>query len=180
MLNNAREAILLVAQYLFRSIDNLNSHQLLHIKNSLIEQKKWVEAYSDLRADYLLSSGTSPIVVTTTPFIYKVLKQYDNFEFIVPQEGTFIVIDNFVIPQSSKKAEYVYQLINYLYQPEIIKHHFEKYTFFPATKNLMAMLKDNSKVTSIYEAHRHQHADFFRNVVSEKEINDIWISLKAI
>ncbi len=182
MLNNAREAILLTGQYLFNSIDHLNENKLLAIKNMLLKQKKWVEAYSDLRADYLLSSGTCPIVVSTTPFMHKVLKNNDNFEFIVPQEGTFMIIDNFVIPKTSCKIEYTYQLINYLYKPEIIKHHFEKYTFFPATKNLIELLSDNPKVISIYNAHiySNHHFDFFRNVLSEEKINQIWITLKGV
>ena len=46
-----------------------------------------------------------------------------------------MVTDNWVIPQASSKQDLVYEFLNFLYQPEIIEHHFNVFTFIPATND---------------------------------------------
>ena len=181
MLDTPREALLLTAYYLFNSIDGLNEEKKSAIKNLLIEQKKWVEAYTEFRADYLLLSKASPIVVITTPFIVRLMKVNPTVDFIVPKEGSFMITDNWVIPKASTKTDLVYEFLNLLYQPEVITFHFNTFTFFPATVDLAILLQKNFKNPSIYNAHFNESIplDFFRNVISKDVINDIWISLKA-
>ena len=73
MLDNPREAILLTALSLNGSIDDFNECLVEKIKNLLIDQKKWVEAYTEFRADYLLLSTTCPVVVSTTPTMFRLM-----------------------------------------------------------------------------------------------------------
>lgn len=179
MINNAREAILITALYLFGSIEHLDTKALDEIQQTLLAQKKLVEAYTDLRADYLLSSGTCPLVVTTSPFMHKVLLNNSNLDFVVPSKS-FMIIDSFAIPRLSTKQAIIYKFLNYLYQPEIIKHHFYKYTYFPATNDLVPLLKESNAHESIIKAHQSlQSLDFFRNILSEHSINTIWLAVKA-
>lgn len=181
MLDTPRETILLTAQYLFGSIDHLDATKRNAIKALLIEQKKWVEAYTEFRADYLLLSKASPIIVITTPFVWRLMKVNPHVQFLVPQQGTFMVTDNWVIPKASKKPELVYELLNFLYEPETISFHFDTYTFFPATIDLSFLLQSKNVNASVYNAHFDESykMDFFRNVISKAALNDIWISLKA-
>lgn len=181
MLDTPREAILLTSQYLFKTIDNLTDEKKEAIKKLLIQQKNWVEAYTEFRADYLLISKASPVVVITTPFVSRLMAVQPTVEFIVPQQGSFMVTDNWVITKASKKPELVYELLNFLYKPEIISFHFDTFTFFPATVDLDALLQKGGFSNSIYRAHfdKSYIIDFFRNVISKAAINDIWISLKA-
>ncbi len=181
MLDTPREALLLTAQYLFQSIDTLNQEKKDAIKQLLIKQKTWVEAYTEFRADYLLISKASPVAVITTPFVSRLMAVQPSIEFIIPKQGSFMVTDNWVIPKASKKPELVYELLNFLYQPEIISFHFDSFTFFPATIDLATLLQKGTLSPSIYKAHfdKSYTLDFFRNVISKASINDIWISLKA-
>lgn len=178
MLDNPREAILLTAFALFGSIENLQSQQLEAVKNLLIEQKKWVEAYTEFRADYLLLSETCPVVVSTTPTMFRLMGVQKNIEFLVPQEGTFMVTDNWAIPQASSKQDLVYQFLNFLYQPEIIAYHFNVFTFIPATIDLESLLVDYPSIYSAYSNRDHK-LYYFKNVLTKVTINDIWIALKA-
>ncbi len=181
MLDTPREAILLTAQYLFKSIDTLTEEKKEAIKALLIKQKTWVEAYTEFRADYLLISKACPVVVITTPFVSRLMAVKPSVEFIIPKQGSFMVTDNWVIPKASKKPELVYELLNFLYQPETISFHFDSFTFFPATLDLVSLLQQGQFSSSIYKAHFDESfsLDFFRNVISKAAINDIWISLKA-
>lgn len=181
MLNTPREAILLASYYLFKSIDALSPEKCAQIKSLLLEQKKWVEAYAEFRADYLLISKACPVVVMTTPFVFRLMSVSSRVEFIVPHEGSFMITDNWVIPKASSKPDLVYQLINFLYEPAIIAHHFDTFTFFPATVDLGHLIQERGLGASVYNVHFDTSLvlDFFRNVISKDAINDIWITLKA-
>lgn len=178
MLDNPREAILLTALYVNGSLENINECVIQKIKKLLIEQKRWVEAYTEFRADYLLLSTTCPVVVTTTPAMFRLMGVQSNIDFLVPEEGTFMTTDNWVIPQASTKEESVYAFINFLYRPEVIKHHFDVFTFIPATIDLKDLLKDYPSIYAAHSSLTHRFF-YFRNVLSESTLNDIWIALKA-
>lgn len=178
MLDSPREAILLTGFYLFHSIHQLTDEKITAIKNLLIKQKKWVEAYTEFRADYLLLSQTCPLVVTTSPLMFRLMNIQKNINFYIPKEGTFTVTDNWAIPAASSKESLTYQLINFLYQPEVITYHFDVFTFIPATVDIETLLID---FPPIYEAHTNtkHKLEYFENVLSRDVLNDIWIALKA-
>lgn len=183
MLNAPRDVLFIAAQYLFGSIDNLDQERLKHIRKLLIDQKKHVEAYTeaDVRVDSLLLSKTCPVVVSTTPFMAKIMKKYPTLDFLVPQEGSFMVIDNIALPATTTKDDYIYEFINYLYRPDVIKHHVATFAFFPATDDINEILEQNHVPRSIIEAHHNyrNNLDFFRNVISPYALNEIWVALKA-
>ncbi|MFC1842569.1 PotD/PotF family extracellular solute-binding protein [Candidatus Dependentiae bacterium] len=177
MNNNAREAILLAALYLFGSIDNLDDEKIKQIKDLLLAQKEWVEAYTDLRADYLLLCQDSPIAIGTSGEIWHATRFDEDLDFLVPKEGTFIVIDSIAIPAKSKKDELIYKFLNYLYKPEVVSHHVEKYSLFPTIKDVQM---GEYFVTSIEKIWKEaKQIVFFENVLSEKQLNEIWIELKS-
>ena len=183
MLNVAREAMLITAQYLYKSIESINKNRIKEIKNTLIEQRKRVEAYvdADIRSNYLLASQTCPIVVSASPYIAQLMRDDENIDFLIPQEGSFILIDNLVISAASKKEDMVYEFINYLYQPEVVKHHYQNYPFLPVTKNLKELMEENNEPSAIIKAHFDEslQLSFFKNVIPETIANDVWIAIKT-
>ncbi len=178
MLDSPREAILLTAYYLFHSIHNLDAGKIQQVKELLIKQKKWVEAYTEFRADYLLLSQTCPLVVTTSPLMFRLMNTQKNVNFSLPKEGTFTVTDNWVIPAASDKELLTYQFINFIYQPEVIAYHFDIFSFIPATIDIELLLSD---YPAIYDAHTNNeyHLEYFENVLSKDVLNSVWIALKA-
>lgn len=181
MPNVAREAIMIAAQYLFGNVAMLSKEQLSQIIQLLQQQKRCVAAYTDFRADYLLTSKTCPVIVTMTPLIARTMHIDSSIDFILPQEGSFIIIDTIAIPVRSKKQEYVYQFINYIYNPEIIRHQFLHHTFFPATIDLPLLFAENNMNKSIQNAHLGpvSRLQFFSTVIPEEELTTMWIALKG-
>lgn len=177
MINNAREAILLAAFYLFGTIDNLNASQLEQIKQLLIRQKKWVQVYTDIGPDYLLVSGSCPVAAAMSSDLLQTMRFDPKLDFLVPQEGTFVVIDAIAIPATSKKSELVYQLLNFLYRPDILKHHVDHYALFPPM--LVGELATTPEARSFDMLDQLQWVDFFRNVVPSDVLQSIWLTLKA-
>lgn len=177
MINNAREAVLLAAFYLFGSIDNLDKEKIKKIKALLIKQKKWVEVYTDIRSDYLLASETCPVAIGVSGEIWQATRFDKDLDFLIPKEGTFMLIDSIAISSKSKKYDLIYKFINYLYKPEVMGYHVHKYSLFPVTKNVIL---EDYFVKSIARVWREaKKIDFFRNVLSEEQLNEVWIELKS-
>jgi len=177
MINNAREAILIAAFYLFGEIENITSERIEKIKKLLLKQKKWVEAYTDLRSDYLLLSGAVPVAVGMSGEIWHATRFEKNLDFLIPKEGTFMVIDNIGISARSKKQDLAHTFIQYLYTPEVMSHHADKYSVFPVTTNVTLSDYFICSMQKIWK--EAKKLEFFRNVLSEKQLNEVWIELKA-
>lgn len=179
MVDDAREAIMIAAQYLFKSFDTLNTEQMAAIKKLLIEQKQRVAMYTDLRSDYLLLAGQCPAAVALSTEVWKAMRVNPAIDFIIPEEGGFMAIDNIAIPVSSKNTELAYQLINYLYRHDVLKYLIEKYAFFsPINTVEVEGLADHRRLP-IPRASQIKKLDFFRTVFNEKQLNEVWVSVKA-
>ena len=175
--NNPREIILLAAFYLFGSIDNLDDQKIEKIKQLLIKQKKWVEVYADLRADFLLSSGTCPLAVGVSGEIWQAARFDEDVDFLVPKEGTFMVLYNFAMSAKTKKQDAIYKFLNYLYQSRVMEHHANVYSIFPVTTNVSLSDYFVKSIEQIWREPRK--TKLFRNVLSEEQINEVWIKLKS-
>lgn len=175
MTDSAREAIMIATQYLYGSIDALSKPETLEaVRALLLKQKPWVEVYSDVRSGDLLASKSCAVVAALSPDITRLKKEYPNISFVLPKEGSFMLIDAFVIPVLSHKDDLTYQFLNYLYRPEVVKHNIERYGF---CSPVMDVTGDGE--TECPTGNRAKNLEFFRSVIPESTINDIWINLMA-
>lgn len=173
-----RELICIAALYLFGRYDQLSGEEIEHIKILLLAQKRFVEIYTDSRPEYVLASGSVPVVVSWFGDFLKVMRQFDYIDFIVPQEGAFAVIDSFAIPAASKKDDLIYPFINYLFRQDIVKQYVDKFDFFPAVN--VEMESDARFDEFMYPTQElFKKVHFFKNVVSKDVLNDVLITLKA-
>ncbi|MGE0206426.1 MAG: PotD/PotF family extracellular solute-binding protein [Candidatus Babeliales bacterium] len=183
MLAQAREAISLAAQYLFKSIENITPEKVKQIEHLLVEQKSRVEVYvdADIRTSYLLLSETCPVVVGATPYFLCFMKENPSIDFLIPQEGTFILIDSFALSCATQKDDLIYQFLNYLYKPEVLFHHFENLPVIPVTKELEEFLNQDKIPQSMRTLLLDPSikATFFKNVIPEDELNALWMAVKA-
>ncbi len=149
----------------------------------MIKQKPRVEIYidADIRSNYLLASKTCSVVVSTTPYIVQLMRENKAIDFLIPKEGSFILIDNSVISPACKKDALVYELINYLYEPEVVQHHYEHYPFLPVTNNLKELMEKDHAPESIINMHfdKSLQIEFFKSVIPEKIANEVWIAVKT-
>ena len=181
MINDPVEAILFAAFYLYGSVDSLTDEQFKKVVNLLIEQKKWVTAYADFRADYFLASKNCPVVLSSTSYIFRTMKRFDFINFVVPKEGTFVTIENLCIPRASTKEALTYELINFLYQPKSMKTHFNTYGVFPATLDVLPYLDLNEETKSLLNTSAETFKKFYftRVIASQQALRDAWIQVKS-
>lgn len=178
MLEDANEAFMVSAQYLFNSTQNLTDEKLSQIKDLLIKQKPYVESYNDLRASNLILSGAAPISVAQSAYICRPMRFSKKVDFIVPKEGSFIVIDGFMISETTKKADYVYEFLNFIYQKQYVESITEKYCYLPARKDL---LRENKYILGNYTQIKDylSKALLFSSDVSLDKIDKLWMEIKS-
>lgn len=174
MTDSAREAIMIASQYLYGSINALTKPEAQKaVEKLLLKQKPWVEMYSDVRSGDLLASKSCAVVAALSPDITRLQKEYSNIAFILPKEGSFMLIDAFLIPVLSEKDEMTYQFLNYLYRNEVVQHNVDRYGFCSPVIDVKASGDMECPVAD------RKNLEFFRSIIPEETINDIWVNLMA-
>lgn len=168
MTDDPREAVMIAAQYLFGTITALNDAAARKaVRDLLIAQKKSVDVYALARADSLLQIGSCDFAVIVSPEMVRLQREHPEFAFIIPKEGAFTLIDSFAIPRTSKKDSLIYRFLNYVYTPEVLAHHAQVFGF----ESPIAQQNE----TNISE----KSPNFFRGVISDQELNELWIEVLA-
>ena len=177
MLDDAREAISIAALYLFGGKDNkITTDQMKQIGALLRGQKKRVAMYTDLRNDYLLVSQSVPAVLGISSDIYHAMHEYDTIKFLLPKEGSFLLVDMWLIPKATKKDEWVYQFLSYVYRPEVMKKYADQYNFFPAMRGVTS---DDNRYFLAPTKSLFSRLHFFDYEIPEQQMRELWISLKS-
>lgn len=181
MINDPVEAILFAAFYLYGPVDSLTPEQFQKVVSLLIQQKKWVTAYADFRADYFLASKNCPVVLSSTSYILRTMRRFDFINFVVPKEGTFVTIENFCIPKASTKENLTYQLINFLYEPKSMMAHFNTYGVFPSTLDVLPHLELSEETQALLNTSPETFKKFYftRVITSQQALRDAWIRVKS-
>lgn len=178
MVEDPRAFILIAALYLFGRIKELNTTEINEVTQLLLKQKSRVEIYTDFRSEYVLASGVVPLAVGLSGDLLKVMRRFAAIDFVIPKEGCFAVIDSFAIPITTKKDDLIYEFLNYLFQPDIVKKYVDKFDFFPAVK---VPVEYDDRLIQLTEPTEDlfKNINFFKNVISEQTLNDVLISLKS-
>jgi spermidine/putrescine transport system substrate-binding protein len=180
MVNDPIEAIEMAGFYLYGPTSSLSLEQANEIKNLLLRQKAWVEAYASARADYFLATKNCPLVVTSSSYIFRSKRDFDFIDFFIPEEGSFISIENLCIPKTSDKDFLVYQFINHLYQAQAIHAYWDSFRIFPALNDKKQVLDfDFQSAKLFYDlSESFKKYQFFRSLLPQQKTRDIWVEVK--
>lgn len=181
MENDPDDAIDFASLYLYGSVSTLTPQQTEEIRQLLVQQKVWVAAYANFRGDYFLATRNVAIAVASSSYILRTKKKFGFVDFVVPEEGSFIAIENLCIPRPSQKEDLVYRFMNYLYTPKSVAAHFETYSFFPAALQAPDFLNiDESTrelIASVQKDFDKYH--FITTLLPQKETRDLWVAVKT-
>ena len=180
-LNDPIDVVAIASNYLFGQKDSLNPEQLSQIKDLLLEQKRWTEAYVDFRGDYFLLTGNCPVVVATSSYIARSMTAYDYIDFVIPEDGMFICVENLCIPKASQKQELVYEFMNFLFSKKSVATHFENFGIFPSTLQAYDDIDMHPTLRNLlqFSVNNPDKLLFLKELVSQKDLHDMWISLKV-
>jgi len=180
MVNDPIEAFNFASYYLFGPQTFLDAKKVRKIRDLLEKQKKGVEAYAGVRADYLLATKNCHAALCSSSYIFRSSAQYPHIKFVVPGDWTMVTIENICIPKKSKKQELVYELLNHLYKPENMANDAARFCSFPATTNTRPYLKNvPPDFLTLLEEKTPCHLFFAEHLIPEKAIRQIWVDVKS-
>lgn len=172
MTDDAREAVMVTAVYLFGTTEALKDKEALQkVKETLIAQKKFVEVYSISRSDSLLQSKSCLLAMITSPELWRLSRERPQFKFIKPKEGSLVVVDSMAISNGSDKEDLVYQFLNYLYKDNVVKHHTQNFGYCSPLSTVPSEREDLCSADIFKQFH------FMKSVISDDEINQLWIEV---
>jgi len=183
MLNEMREAFFLASKYYLGKTSLLSNKDIKEVKDALIAQKEWVESYASDQVDYMLFAETVPLAIVPSSYMRVVFReqQGDKFAFEIPQEGSLVTIENYVISKACKRSKIAHQFINFLLSEEGNLLNSNKYGTYPANlkayefldKDLFAKLGFPPSDAVI------EKSGILRNDIPLRRLEDLWIAVKA-
>jgi spermidine/putrescine transport system substrate-binding protein len=180
---DSREMVRAAAHYLYGPTDALTLLQQQGVEDLLRKQRSWVEAYTLTNLDYYLISGYGQLAFASSAYIGRRKNFASRIGFFVPREGGLVTIENMAMPIHGENDELVYAFMKFIASPESMLHHFNKYTYFPATQDIAD--KDMSSVSPEIRALMHMGQDefdkliFIKHLMPEERTNDLWVHVKA-
>jgi len=181
MVDDSREAIFLAVRHFCADCMFLDEELLEKIKQLFIAQKEWVGAYTDFQQGYFLTSKTYPLVVCQREIAVREMIQHEDIAFTVPDEGSLLILSNVVICASSKKDDMIYQFLNYIYRNDVLMHNCKQFCILPVVADVLEQLPEQYiGVQNLLPGQSvFERLEIFPNILTQKQINDIWIAFKS-
>ncbi len=142
MQNSVRDAYCVALSYLGYSINTMEKSELKEATELLIDQKPLVQAYVvDQVRDKMIRNAAALAVIYSGEAIY-MQEENPNLEYVVPDEGSNVWIDGWVIPKDCQNKEAAEAWINFICRPDIALKNFEYITYSTPNESARALIED--------------------------------------
>ena len=144
MQDSVRDAFGVTLKCLGYSLNSTDLDELTKARDLLIKQKPLVQAYViDQVRDKMIGNEAAIGVIYSGEAIYT-QKENPDLEYVVPEEGSNIWIDSWVIPKNAENKENGEKFINFLCRPDIALKNFEYITYSTPNTEARKMIEDES------------------------------------
>ena len=167
------------------SLNSTNPDEINKAKQDLIDQKPLVQAYVvDQVRDKMIGGEAAVGIIYSGEMLYIQGEDgTDNLEYVIPEEGTDLFIDCWVIPKNAKNKENAEKWINFLCRPDIAKKNFEYITYSTPNKGAFELLDEdmqNNKavfpdIDSLKDSEVYQYLGDDPDAI----YNELWKEVKA-
>lgn len=140
MTDDGREATFFSSIYLYGKTHGLSPENFTEIQSLLIQQKPWVECYTDASLQYFLVGNIASAAIIGSNHMKKIWALTNRFEFKIPQEGSVWVIENIAIPAHSKKAHLTHRFIDFILSKSVALKQFDLFGNNPSNSQAYTML----------------------------------------
>lgn len=151
MQDSVRDAFMVALKSLGYSMNTTNEQEIKEAKELLIKQKPLVQAYViDQVRDKMIGGEAAVGVIYSGEMLYiqnevKELGLDYSLEYVIPEEGTNLWLDSWVIPANAPNKENAEKWINFLCRPDIAKKNFEYITYPTPNKGAFDLLDPELK-----------------------------------
>lgn len=136
MINSVRDAYMVALSYLGYDINTTNTEEIDEATELLISQYPLVQAYVvDQVRDKMVGNEAAIGVIYSGEAIYT-QRENSDLVYVVPEEGSNIWIDSWVIPANAENVSAAEKWIDYMCDPEVALKNFDYITY--STPNTVA------------------------------------------
>ena len=186
MQDSVRDAFMVALKKDGFSMNSTSEEELQQAKQALIDQKPLVQAYViDQVRDKMIGGEAAVGVIYSGEMLYiqeEVASQGSDFtlEYVIPEEGTNLWLDCWVIPKNAKNKE---NAEKWLCRPEIAKANFEYITYPTPNKGAFELLdeemQNNKAVFPDIESLKNCEVFEYMGDEVDSVYNDLWKEVKA-
>ena len=189
MQDSVRDAFMVALKSLGYSMNTESESELQEAKDLLIRQKPLVQAYVvDQVRDKMIGGEAAIGVIYSGEMLYiqdevaSLGLDYD-LEYVLPEEGTNVWIDSWVIPKNAKNKENAEKWIDFLCRPDIAKMNFEYITYATPNKGAFDLLDEeiqNNKAV-FPDIDSLKNCEVFQYLGDDVDsiYNDLWKEVKS-
>lgn len=142
MQDSVRDAFMVGLKLNGYSMNTLNEEELQAAKNSLIEQKPLVQAYViDQVRDKMIGGEAALGVIYSGEAIYT-QRENPDLEYVIPEEGTNVWIDGWVVPKNAPNKENAEKFIDFMCRGDIALMNFEYITYSTPNTAAQELIED--------------------------------------
>lgn len=189
MQDSVRDAFMVALKKNGHSMNTANEAELEQAKQDLIGQKPLVQAYViDQVRDKMIGGEAAVGVIYSGELLYiqdevESLGLDYSLDYVIPEEGTNLWLDNWVIPANAKNKANAEKWINFLCRPEIAKANFEYITYATPNKGAFDLLDEETKNNkSVFpDIDSLTNCEVFNYLGDEVDTvyNDLWKEVKS-
>ena len=187
MQDSVRDAFMVALKMLGYSMNSTDPEELAQARDLLIRQKPLVQAYVvDQVRDKMIGGEAAVGVIYSGEMLYIQEESAGadfTLEYVVPEEGTNIWIDSWVIPANARNKENAEKWINFLCRPDIAKKNFDYITYSTPNKGAYEMLDDELKNNQALfpDVNQMANSEVFQYLGDEADslYNEMWKEVKS-
>lgn len=189
MQDSVRDAFMVALKKNGYSMNSTDEKELQEAKQLLIDQKPLVQAYViDQVRDKMIGGEAAVGVIYSGEMLY-IQEEIANLgldyelEYVLPEEGTNLWLDSWVIPKNAKNKENAEKWIDFLCRPEIAKANFEYITYPTPNKGAFELLdseiQNNKAVFPDIDSLQNSEVFMYLGDEADAVYNDLWKEVKS-
>ena len=151
MQDSVRDALMVALKMNGHSLNSTDTAELEEAKNLLLEQKPLVQAYVvDQVRDKMLNAEAAVGVIYSGELLYlqeeaDLLELDYELKYVIPEEGSNVWIDAWVVPYNAQNKENAEKWINFLCRPDIALKNFEYITYATPNSGAFELLDEETQ-----------------------------------
>jgi len=142
MIDSVRDGMGIALKYLGYSMNTTEESQLEEAKALLIAQRPFVQGYFvDEVRNKMIGEEAALGVIYSGEAIYT-QRENSDLEYVVPEEGSNVWIDGWVIPKNAQNKENAEKWINFMCREDIALMNFEEITYSTPNAAARELIED--------------------------------------
>ncbi len=184
MQDSVRDAFMVALKELGYSGNSTDEKELNEAKDLLITQKPLIQAYViDQVRDKMIGGEAALGVIYSGEAIYT-QRENPDLEYVIPEEGTNVWIDSWVIPKNAPNQENAEKFINFLCREDIALKNFEYITYSTPNVAAQALIEDEAIKNSpiaFPDLTKYQNLETFSYLGEDADelYNELWKEVKS-